>query len=106
MLNKFKEFCNRHKEDIIVTVMSFFICTTIILSIFMTAIVAMTNDLVEVVDSQKFEIEELKRDVIYYKQLSDDVLQTYEESVPKLKYDTDIQYYQSVIDELRTQCTE
>lgn len=111
MLNKIKAFFKEHIEEILVGTTTVFVCTTVILGLFSAALVAMTNDLVEVVDMRNTEVEELKielqeshRSNIILKQTVEDIQTTYENSVPKLEYDSKIQYYESVIDELVTQC--
>lgn len=104
MFKKIKAFFSKYTEEILTAIASLFFGTTIILAIFTIALVAMTKDLVNVVDMQNAKITELESQNVILYQKVDDIAQTYENSVPKLEYDTQIQYYESVIDELKTQC--
>ena len=104
MFKKIKAFFSKYTEEILTAIASLFFGTTLILTIFTIALVVMTNDLVNVIDMRNAEIEELKAQNTILYQKVDDIVQTYEDSVPKLQYDAQIQYYESVIDELKTQC--
>ncbi|MGM9543510.1 MAG: hypothetical protein ACI3T9_00855 [Romboutsia timonensis] len=72
--------------------------------IFNVILIAVSDDLVGVVETKEAEIQELTQERNYYYYLYDDIMQTYEETVPKQQYIDDIEYLESVILELRYQC--
>lgn len=65
---------------------------------------AISDDLVGVVETKEAEKQAMEEERNYYYYLADDLQQTYEEVVPKQQYIDDIEYLESVILELRYQC--
>lgn len=61
------------------------------------------DDLAEVVEIKEAEKYQLEQERNYYYYLYNDVIQTYEDSIPKQQYIDDIEYLESVILELRDQ---
>ena len=89
--------------------------TALLVVVVLRAIIftAISNDLVGVVDSKNTEImekngtiEELTRQKLIAEMKLDDVMQQYEDVIPKQQYIDDIEYLESVILELRTQCEQ
>ena len=111
IFNRVKDWCIEYKEDIKTCYMMLVTMVIVIISIFTCAVVAMCNDLVRVVETRNNEIEGYKEEINYLiiernkaEAARDSIIQTYEDSIPKQQYLDDIEYLESVILELRTQC--
>lgn len=103
-MKKLKIFVGNHKQAILDCFIALLVCITLVTGLWAYTMTIIADDLRNVVEMQNTEIDELKRSNIFLKQKAEDIEQTYEESVPKLEYTTKIQYYESVIGELITQC--
>lgn len=111
MFKKIKRFIVKYRDEILYGLLVVFIGISVMLGIFTTALVAISNDLVGVIDTKEAEIEKLKtevKDANVKVNLAnakvDEIQQTYEDVVPKQQYLDDIEYLESVIYELRGQC--
>lgn len=111
IFNRVKDWCIEYKEDIKTCYMFAVTVIVVIIGIFTGALVAMCNDLVRVVETRNNEIEGYKEEINYLiiernkaEAARDSIIQTYEDSIPKQQYLDDIEYLESVILELRTQC--
>lgn len=110
-MKKVKAWFVRNKDELLVAWGTLGTFVSLLLIVFTIALVAMTEDLTEVATEQKKELsaneaimETLTYERNYYAILADDLMQTYEDTVPKQQYIQDIEYLESVILELRTQC--
>lgn len=110
-MEKVKAWFERNKDDILVAWGTAGTFTTILLIVFCIVTMAISEDLVGVVNTKDKEIakkdtiiETLEYERNYYYYLADELQQTYEEVVPKGQYIQDIEYLESVILELRYQC--
>ena len=111
IFNRVKDWCIEYKEDIKTYYIFAVTVIVVIIGIFTCALVAMCNDLVGVVETRNNEIEGYKEEINYLiiernkaEAARDSIIQTYEDSIPKQQYLDDIEYLESVIYELRTQC--
>lgn len=114
MKKVFNSICNwfiKYKEEIKTGYLILVTAALLLLILFIVAVVAMTNDLVGVVENQNYEIEGYKEEIEYLtieknkaEAAKDSIIQDYEDSIPKQQYIDDIEYLESVILELRTQC--
>lgn len=111
IFNRVKDWCIEYKDDIKTCYMFAVTVIVVIIGIFTCAVVAMCNDLVRVVETRNNEIEGYKEEIKYLtieknkaEAAKDSIIQTYEDSIPKQQYLDDIEYLESVILELRTQC--
>lgn len=111
IFNRVKDWCIKYKEDIKTCYMLAITVIVVIIGIFTCALVAMCNDLVGVVETRNNEIEGYQEEINYLiiernkaEAARDSIIQTYEDSIPKQQYLDDIEYLESVIYELRTQC--
>lgn len=111
IFNRVKDWCIEYKEDIKTCYMFTITVIVVIIGIFTCALVAMCNDLVGVVETRNNEIEGYQEEINYLiiernkaEAARDSIIQTYEDSIPKQQYLDDIEYLESVILELRTQC--
>ena len=110
-MQKIKDWFIRHKDDLLIAWGTLGTMVSLLLIVFTIALVAMTEDLVGVVETKNQElskkegiIDTLTYERNYYYYLVDELNQTYEDVVPKGQYIQDIEYLESVILELRTQC--
>lgn len=110
-MKKVKDWFIRNKDELLVAWGTITTFTTIILLVFSIMMAAISNDLVGVVQTKEKELVEANEQIgiwqfqaNYYSTLADDVIQTYEDSVPKQQYIQDVEYLESVIMELRYQC--
>lgn len=111
IFNRVKDWCIEYKEDIKTCYMMLVTVIVVITGLFTWALIAMCNDLVRVVETRNNEIEGYKEEIKYLtieknkaEAARDSIIQTYEDSIPKQQYLDDIEYLESVIYELRTQC--
>mgnify|MGYP003174234383 FL=1 len=111
IFNRVKDWCIEYKEDIKTCYMMLVTVIVVIIGLFTWALIAMCNDLVGVVETRNNEIEGYKEEIKYLtieknkaEAAKDSIIQTYEDSIPKQQYLDDIEYLESVILELRTQC--
>lgn len=113
MFKKIKNWIISNKLEIL-EVYSMIITPLLVLFILWAILfTAMSNDLVGVVNSKNVEIEqkkvvieELNRQKSIAEMKLDDVMQQYEDVIPKQQYIDDIEYLESVILELRNQCKQ
>lgn len=103
-MKKIKQWLKDNKEDILVAWGTLATAIATILVGFCIIMVSITNDLVKKVQIQEGTMKELQFEAVYYNTLADELAQTYEDVVPKQQYIQDIEYLESVILELRTQC--
>lgn len=111
LFHKIADWCIKHKEDIKTGYLILVSAALLIIILFTWAVVAMCNDLVEVVETRNLEIEGYKEEVKYLtieknkaKAALDSIKQDYEDAIPKQQYIDDIEFLESVILELRYQC--
>lgn len=111
IFNRVKDWCIEYKEDIKTCYMMVVTVLMIFIGLFTWILIAMCNDLVGVVETKNNEIEGYKEEIEYLtiernkaESARDSIIQTYEDSIPKQQYIDDIEYLESVILELRTQC--
>lgn len=111
IFNRVKDWCIEYKEDIKTGYMMVVTALMIFIGLFTWILIAMCNDLVGVVETKNNEIEGYKEEIEYLtiernkaESARDSIIQTYEDSIPKQQYIDDIEYLESVILELRTQC--
>ena len=111
IFNRVKDWCIEYKEDIKTCYMMLVTVIVVIIGLFTWALIAMCNDLVGVVETRNNEIEGYQEEINYLiiernkaEAAKDSIIQTYEDSIPKQQYLDDIEYLESVILELRTQC--
>ena len=110
IFNRVKDWCIEYKKDIktcymfAVTVIAIFIC------LFTCILITMCNDLVDVIETKNNEIKRYKEEIEYLtikrneaEAARDSIIQGYEDSIPKQQYINDIEYFESVILELKTQ---
>lgn len=102
------DWFTKYKEEILSVYAMTITMAIIMIGIFVVTLVAMTNDLVETVETKNSEIEEYKEQIKYLtieknkaEAAKDSIIQTYEDSIPKQQYLDDIEYLESVILELR-----
>lgn len=111
IFNRVKDWCIEYKEDIKTCYMFAVTVILVIIGLFTWILIAMCNDLVGVVETRNNEIEGYQEEINYLiiernkaESARDSIIQTYEDSIPKQQYIDDIEYLESVILELRTQC--
>lgn len=103
---KVKDWFVENKFEIVLGALVIFIMVSLLSIVFNAILMSMSNDLVEVVETKNAEIEDLIYERNYYYGAYDSIIQAYEDVVPKQQYIQDIEYLESVILELRTQCEE
>ena len=103
-MKKVKAWFEENKMELMFAWASLATIVCIILGILVLLTVSMTNELTTIANDQKKEIANLTHERNYYYYISDELKQTYEETVPLGQYVQDIEYLESVILELRTQC--
>lgn len=110
IFNRVKDWCIEYKEDIKTGYIMLITGIVVIIGIFTYILMAMCNDLVGVIETKNNEIAAYEKEVEYLsieknkaELARDDIIQTYEDSIPKQQYLDDIEYLESVIYELRTQ---
>lgn len=101
---KVKDWFVRNKFEIVLGSLVLFIIVSLLSILFNVMLMAISEDLTNVVQTKNNEIEELTYERNYYYSMYDSIQQTYEEVVPKQQYIQDVEYLESVILELRTLC--
>lgn len=111
IFNRVKDWCIEYKEDIKTCYIFIVTVILVIIIIFTCILVAMCNVLVGVVESRNNEIEGYQKEINHLiiernkaEDKRDSIIQAYEDSIPKQQYINDIEYLESVILELKTQC--
>ena len=110
IFNRVKDWCIEYKKDIKTCYMFAITIIVIIIGIFTCVLVVICNDLVEVVETRNNEIEGYQEEINHLiiernkaEAARDNIIQGYEDSIPKEQYLDDIEYLESVIYELKTQ---
>lgn len=110
IFNMVKDWCIEYKKEIKTCYMFAITIIVIIIGIFTYALLAICNDLVEVIETRNNEIEGYQEEINHLiiernkaEAARDSIIQGYEDSIPKQQYLDDIKYLESVIYELRTQ---
>ena len=104
MVAKVKDWFVRNKFEIVLGSLVLSIMVSLLSIVFNVMLMAISEDLTNVVQTKNNEIEELTYERNYYYGMCDSIQRTYEEVVPKQQYIQDVEYLESVILELRTQC--
>ena len=119
-MGKIKAWFKENKEELMFSWAVLGTVTTVFLATFLVLMTAITNDLVGVVETKNVELAEANEKAgaaqfreVYYKGLYEETVLTYENSVPRVKYNEDvifleqhILYLESVIEELIYQCEQ
>ena len=110
IFNRVKDWCIEYKEDIKTCYTFVITIIVVIITIITCILVAICNDLVDVIETKNNEIERYKEEIKYLtikrneaESERESIIQTYEDSIPKQQYINDIEYLESVILELKTQ---
>ena len=110
IFNRVKDWCIEYKKEIKTCYMFAITVIVVIIGILTCVLVAICNDLVEVVETRNNEIEGYQEEINHLiiernkaEASRDSIIQGYEDSIPKQQYLDDIKYLESVIYELRTQ---
>ena len=97
MFKKIKNWLSSNKLEILEVYSMTITALLVVVILWLILFAAMSNDLVEVVDSKNTEIEELTRQKLIIETNFNEIMQ---------QYTDDIDYLESVILELRTQCEQ
>ena len=110
IFNRVKDWCIEYKKEIKTCYMFAITVIVVIIGIFTCALLAMCNDLVDVIETKNNEIEGYQEEINHLiiernkaEAARDSIIQGYEDSIPKQQYLDDIEYLESVIYELRIQ---
>lgn len=113
MFKKIKNWLSSNKLEILEVYSMAITALLVVVLLWAIIFTAISNDLVGVVDSKNTEImekngtiEELTRQKLLAEMKADEIIQQYEDVIPKQQYIDDIEYLESVILELRTQCEQ
>lgn len=113
MFKKIKNWLSSNKLEVLEVYSMTITALLVLFLLWAILFTAMSNDLVGVVNSKNAEIErkkvvieELNKQKNIAEMKLDDVMQQYEDVIPKQQYIDDIEYLESVILELRTQCEQ
>lgn len=113
MFKKIKNWIMSNKLEILEVYSTTITALLVLFVLWSILFTAISNDLVEVVSSKNAEIEqkkvvieELNKQKNIAEMKVDDVMQLYEDAIPKQQYIDDIEYLESVILELRNQCKQ
>lgn len=113
MFKKIKNWLKEYKYDLLFGWSCFATGLAIVFLIGTLTFMAISNDLVGRVEKEiktqdelKSELEVARSEASYYYYMADELKQTYEDVIPKQQYIDDIEYLESVILELRTQCEQ
>ena len=113
MFKKIKNWLLSNKLEILEVYSMTITALLVVVVLWAIIFTAISNDLVGVVDSKNTEImkkngtiEELTRQKLIAEMKADEIIQQYEDVIPKQQYIDDIEYLESVILELRTQCEQ
>ena len=97
MFKKIKNWLSSNKLEVLEVYSMTITALLVVVTLWLILFTAMSNDLVEVVDSKNAEIEELTRQKLIIEMNFNEIMQ---------QYTDDIDYLESVILELRTQCEQ
>ena len=97
MFKKIKNWLSSNKLEILEVYSMTITALLVVVTLWLILFAAMSNDLVEVVDDKNTEIEELTRQKLIIEMNFNEIMQ---------QYTDDIDYLESVILELRTQCEQ
>ena len=97
MFKKIKNWLSSNKLEILEVYSMAITALLVVVTLWLILFTAMSNDLVEVVDDKNTEIEELTRQKLIIEMNFNEIMQ---------QYTDDIDYLESVILELRTQCEQ
>lgn len=97
MFKKIKNWLSSNKLEILEVYGITITAVLAVVTLWLILFTAMSNDLVEVVDDKNTEIEELTRQKLIIETNFNEIMQ---------QYTDDIEYLESVILELRTQCEQ
>ena len=97
MFKKIKNWLSSNKLEILEVYGMTITAVLAVITLWLILFAAMSNDLVEVVDDKNTEIEELTRQKLIIEMNFNEIMQ---------QYTDDIDYLESVILELRTQCEQ
>lgn len=103
-MKKALDWLKENKEEIVeASAIGLFLLVLGLMS-FIVILVAMTDDLVGVVEEKQAQLDQvtMERNRLYL--VNDSIMQTYEDAIPKQQYIDDIEYLESVIRELRESC--
>lgn len=110
-MKKVKNWFVKNKDELLVAWGTMGTLISLLLILVTITMMAISEDLVEVVNTRNKEIAEKEAEIEtltyernYYYYLTDELEQTYEDVIPKGQYIQDIEYLESVILELREQC--
>jgi hypothetical protein len=113
MFKKIKNWLSSNKLEVLEVYSMTITALLVVVVLWAIIFTAISNDLVGVVDSKNTEImekngtiEELTRQKLLAEMKADEIIQQYEDVIPKQQYIDDIEYLESVILELRTQCEQ
>lgn len=97
MFKKIKNWLSSNKLEILEVYSITITAILAVVTLWLILFTAMSNDLVEVVDDKNTEIEELTKQKLIIETNFNEIMQ---------QYTDDIEYLESVILELRTQCEQ
>lgn len=103
-MKKLKNWLGRNKDEIMYGIIALLIALLIMTMCFSILFMGISDDLVKEVQIRNGEIEQLEYERNYYYGLYDNVVQSYEDAIPKQQYIDDIEYLESVILQLRQTC--
>lgn len=113
MFKKIKNWLSLNKLEVLEVYSMTITALLVVVVLWAIIFTAISNDLVGVVDSRNTEIEEKNaaiENLTKQKNLAemkfDEVMQQYEDVIPKQQYIDDIEFLESTIRELRTQCEQ
>lgn len=113
IFKKIKNWLSSNKLEVLEVYSMTITALLVVVVLWAIIFTAISNDLVGVVDSKNTEImekngtiEELTRQKLIAEMKADEIIQQYEDVIPKQQYIDDIEYLESAILELRTQCEQ
>ena len=113
MFKKIKTWISLHELDILEIYSIIITVVLVFCALWAILFTSISNDLDEVVDSRNTEIKEKNAEIenlTKQKKIAemkfDEIIQQYEDVIPKQQYVDDIEFLESTIRELRTQCEQ
>lgn len=110
-MKKVQDWLKRNKEELLFGWGMIGTAISIVLILFVSMVIAMSNDLVgrvekEVAEKETMEkaLEDKTKEAAYYYTMYDSLIQSYEDVIPKGQYIQDVEYLESVILKLRETC--
>lgn len=110
-MKKVQDWLKRNKEELLFGWGMVGTAVSIVLILFVSIVMAMSNDLVDRVEKEVSEketietaLEDKTREAAYYYSMYDSLIQSYEDVIPKGQYIQDVEYLESVILQLREAC--